>query len=139
MMFQARFTASRMKPKSEEVLGVVRQRANETLREYVECFNKEDASVRNLVDKERLFWMKDGFRKGSLFQIDVGVNKPRDLGVDSYEGRRSIWTTRKMIWLTKQQRRREMTMKKLVIPGPRGMLKEDSVKVDLVVLLSTPS
>lgn len=69
-----------MKPKLEELLKEVRQHENETLSEYVERFNNEAASVRNLEDKQRLFWLKDSLRKGGLFKMDVGVNKPRSLG-----------------------------------------------------------
>lgn len=66
-MFSARFTTSCLKPNSEEVLRGVRQRDNETLKEYIERFNKEAASVRNLEDRQRLFSKKDGLMKGSLF------------------------------------------------------------------------
>lgn len=59
-VFSARFTASRLKPKSEDVLRAIRQGENETLRDYIERFNKETNNVRHLEDKIRLLFMRHG-------------------------------------------------------------------------------
>lgn len=68
--------ASRVRPKSENVLKVIKQGERETLLEYNERFNKEVLNVMGLEGKTRLFFMKDGLRKGCLFHIVVSVNRP---------------------------------------------------------------
>lgn len=76
-MFLVSFTISRVKPESKEVLRAVWQGEKKSIREHVERFNKEASHVRNLDDKQRPFWMKGGLRNGSLFQVNIGLNKPR--------------------------------------------------------------
>lgn len=48
-LYSSRLTASRMKPKSEEVVRAFKHGERETLREYV--FNKETANVVNLEER----------------------------------------------------------------------------------------
>lgn len=79
-LFSARFTASRLKPKSENVLKEIRQGEAETMRKYMEQFNMEAVNVRNLSNKMRLYFMKEVLRRGSLFHIDISINRPTDLG-----------------------------------------------------------
>lgn len=78
-VFSARFTASRVKPKSHAVLKAIRQEENETLHEYVKRFNKEAANVRGLEDHIRPWFLRDGLRTDNLFEIEVGIKEPPDL------------------------------------------------------------
>lgn len=61
------------------MLKAIRQGKNETLREYIERFNKEAVNVRDLTDKKILYFMEDGLQPGSLFHVDIGANQPVDL------------------------------------------------------------
>lgn len=56
-------------------LKAIHQVENETLREYIERFNDEALDVRDLNDKMRWWFMENGLRLGSLFQIDIGINR----------------------------------------------------------------
>lgn len=59
-LISARFTTSRLKPKSEDMLKAIRQGETETLGEYVKRFNMEAVNVRDQSDKMMLYFMKDG-------------------------------------------------------------------------------
>lgn len=52
-LFVTNSNASRVKPKSEKTLRVIRQRENETIREYKQRFNEEAQNVYGLEDKMR--------------------------------------------------------------------------------------
>lgn len=76
-IFSARFTASRVKPKSADVLQGVKQGEKKTLREYLERYNQVADEVHNLSDDIRVMFMRHGLRKGTLFHQEVGINNPR--------------------------------------------------------------
>ncbi|GAU18799.1 hypothetical protein TSUD_80880 [Trifolium subterraneum] len=71
--FTSHFTASRKHPKTEANLEVVRQGPNETLRSYIERFNKEAVQV-DVTDDMKKYLMRKNLRDGTKFKEMGGKN-----------------------------------------------------------------
>ncbi|GAU10324.1 hypothetical protein TSUD_417530, partial [Trifolium subterraneum] len=69
------FTASKKHPKTEANLEVVRQGSNETLRSYIERFNKEAVQV-DVTDDMKKYLMRKNLRDGTKFKEMVAIEKP---------------------------------------------------------------
>ncbi|GAU40250.1 hypothetical protein TSUD_219610 [Trifolium subterraneum] len=69
------FTASRKHPKTEANLEAVRQGPNETLRSYIERFNKEAVQV-DVTDDMKKYLMRKNLRDGTKFKEMVAIEKP---------------------------------------------------------------
>ncbi|GAU22037.1 hypothetical protein TSUD_309410 [Trifolium subterraneum] len=65
--FTSHFTASRKHPKMEANLEAVRQGPNETLRSYIERFNKEAVQV-DVTDDMKKYLMRKNLRDGTKFK-----------------------------------------------------------------------
>ncbi|GAU41698.1 hypothetical protein TSUD_94190 [Trifolium subterraneum] len=73
--FISHFTASRKHPKTEANLEAVRQGPNETLRSYIERFNKEAVQV-DATDDMKKYLMRKNLRDGTKFKEMVAIEKP---------------------------------------------------------------
>ncbi|GAU38519.1 hypothetical protein TSUD_148000 [Trifolium subterraneum] len=73
--FTSHFTASRKHPKTEANLEVVRQGPDETLRSYIERFNKEAVQV-DVTDDMKKYLMRKNLRDGTRFKEKVSIEKP---------------------------------------------------------------
>ncbi|GAU10433.1 hypothetical protein TSUD_420630, partial [Trifolium subterraneum] len=73
--FTSHFTASRKHPKTEANLEAVRQGPNETLRSYIERFNKEGVQV-DVTDDMKKYLMRKNLRDGTKFKEIVAIEKP---------------------------------------------------------------
>ncbi|GAU50142.1 hypothetical protein TSUD_281220 [Trifolium subterraneum] len=73
--FTSHFTASRKHPKTEANLEAVRQGPNETLRSYIERFNKEAVQV-DVTDDMKKYMMRKNLRDGTKFKEMVAIEKP---------------------------------------------------------------
>ncbi|GAU34620.1 hypothetical protein TSUD_394110 [Trifolium subterraneum] len=73
--FTSHFTASRKHPKTEANLESVRQGPNETLRSYIERFNKEVVQV-DVTDDMKKYLMRKNLRDGTKFKEMVAIEKP---------------------------------------------------------------
>ncbi|GAU21573.1 hypothetical protein TSUD_35360 [Trifolium subterraneum] len=73
--FTSHFTASRKHPKTETNLEAVRQGPNETLRSYIERFNKEAMQV-DVTDDMKKYLMRKNLRDGTKFKEMVAIEKP---------------------------------------------------------------
>ncbi|GAU52032.1 hypothetical protein TSUD_418620, partial [Trifolium subterraneum] len=73
--FTSHFTASRKHPKTEANLEAVRQGPNETLRSYIERFNKEAVQV-DVTDDMKKYLMRKNLRDGTKFKEMVAIEKP---------------------------------------------------------------
>ncbi|CAJ2654078.1 unnamed protein product [Trifolium pratense] len=70
------FTASRKQPKTEAVLDAIFQADNESLRSFIERFNKEAVQVETTDDMKK-YLLQRGLRPNSDFARAVGIEKPR--------------------------------------------------------------
>ncbi|CAJ2671137.1 unnamed protein product [Trifolium pratense] len=70
------FTASRKQPKTEAVLDAIFQADNESLRSFIERFNKEAVQVETTDDMKK-YLLQRGLRPNSDFAKAVGIEKPR--------------------------------------------------------------
>ncbi|GAU46380.1 hypothetical protein TSUD_280790 [Trifolium subterraneum] len=73
--FTSHFTASRKHLKTEENLEDVRQGPDETLRPYIERFNKEAVQV-DVTDDMKKYLMRKNLRDGTKFKEMVAIEKP---------------------------------------------------------------
>ncbi|GAU44076.1 hypothetical protein TSUD_368880 [Trifolium subterraneum] len=73
--FASHFTASRKHPKTEANLEAVVQGPNETLRSYIERFNKEVVQV-DVIDDMKKYLMRKNLRDGTKFKEIVTIEKP---------------------------------------------------------------
>ncbi|GAU33265.1 hypothetical protein TSUD_279390 [Trifolium subterraneum] len=73
--FTSHFTTSRKHPKTEVNLEAVVQGPNETLRSYIERFNKEDVQVDVTYDMKK-YLMRNNLRDGTKFKEMVTIEKP---------------------------------------------------------------
>ncbi|CAJ2636298.1 unnamed protein product [Trifolium pratense] len=74
--FCRHFTASRKQPKTEAVLDAIFQADNESLRSFIERFNKEAVQVETTDDMKK-YLLQRGLRPNSDFARAVGIEKPR--------------------------------------------------------------
>ncbi|CAJ2653396.1 unnamed protein product [Trifolium pratense] len=74
--FRRHFTASRKQPKTEAVLDAIFQGDNESLRSFIERFNKEAVQVETTDDMKK-YLLQRGLRPNSDFAKAVGIEKPR--------------------------------------------------------------
>ncbi|CAJ2662240.1 unnamed protein product [Trifolium pratense] len=74
--FRRHFTASRKQPKTEAVLDAIFQADNESLRSFIERFNKEAVQVETTDDMKK-YLLQRGLRPNSDFAKAVGIEKPR--------------------------------------------------------------
>ncbi|CAJ2644754.1 unnamed protein product [Trifolium pratense] len=77
--FRRHFTASRKQPKTEAVLDAIFQADNESLRSFIERFNKEAVQVETTDDMKK-YLLQRGLRPNSDFAKAVGIEKPRTFG-----------------------------------------------------------
>ena len=70
------FTTSRRHPKTEAALEVIIQRSDETLREYINRFNREAIQVL-CADHMKRYLLERGFLMGTEFRKIVGIEPPR--------------------------------------------------------------
>ncbi|CAJ2675664.1 unnamed protein product [Trifolium pratense] len=77
--FRRHFTASRKQPKTEAVLDAIFQADNESLRSFIERFNKEAIQVETTDDMKK-YLLQRGLRPNSDFAKAVGIEKPRTFG-----------------------------------------------------------
>ncbi|CAJ2677241.1 unnamed protein product [Trifolium pratense] len=73
--FSRHFTASRKHPKTVHALEAIYQAEDETLRNFVERFNKEAVQVETTDDMKK-YLLQRGLRPGSDFAKAVGIEKP---------------------------------------------------------------
>ncbi|GAU32556.1 hypothetical protein TSUD_218140 [Trifolium subterraneum] len=73
--FTSHFTASRKHPKTEANLEAVHQGPNETLRSYIERFNKEAVQV-DVTDDMKKYLMRKNLCDGTKFKEMVAIEKP---------------------------------------------------------------
>ncbi|XP_045797530.1 uncharacterized protein LOC123891659 [Trifolium pratense] len=73
--FCRHFTASRKHPKTVHALEAIYQAEEETLRNFVERFNKEAVQVETTDDMKK-YLLQRGLRPGSDFAKAVGIEKP---------------------------------------------------------------
>ncbi|GAU41925.1 hypothetical protein TSUD_25660 [Trifolium subterraneum] len=73
--FTSHFTASRKHPNTEANLEAVRQGPNETLRSYIERFNKEVVQF-DVTDDMKKYLMRKNLRDGTKFKEMVAIEKP---------------------------------------------------------------
>ncbi|XP_058761565.1 uncharacterized protein LOC131634955 [Vicia villosa] len=78
ILFSRHFTASRRHPKSEASLEAIIQGKDESLRAYIERFNKEAVQVSNTVHMKK-FLLERGLRPRSDFAKAVGIETPATL------------------------------------------------------------
>ncbi|GAU47643.1 hypothetical protein TSUD_238620 [Trifolium subterraneum] len=71
-MFTAHFTTSRRHPKTVASLKAIIQGPEESLRSYIERFNKVSVKV-EATDKMKLYLLEEGLREGTKFQKVVGI------------------------------------------------------------------
>ncbi|GAU50817.1 hypothetical protein TSUD_410870, partial [Trifolium subterraneum] len=71
-MFTAHFTTSRRHPKTMASLKAIVQGPEESLRNYIERFNKVSVEV-EATDKMKLYLLEEGLREGTKFQEAVGI------------------------------------------------------------------
>ncbi|GAU47897.1 hypothetical protein TSUD_25120 [Trifolium subterraneum] len=71
-MFTAHFTTSRRHPKTVASLKAIVQGPEESLRNYIERFNKVSVEV-EATDKMKLYMLEEGLREGTKFQEAVGI------------------------------------------------------------------
>ncbi|GAU39237.1 hypothetical protein TSUD_396840 [Trifolium subterraneum] len=71
-MFTAHFTTSRRHPKTVASLKAIVQGLEESLRNYIERFNKVSVEV-EATDKMKLYLLEEGLREGTKFQEAVGI------------------------------------------------------------------
>ncbi|GAU35623.1 hypothetical protein TSUD_30400 [Trifolium subterraneum] len=71
-MFTAYFTTSRRHPKTVASLKAIVQGPEESLRNYIERFNKVSVEV-EATDKMKLYLLEEGLREGTKFQEAVGI------------------------------------------------------------------
>ncbi|GAU30613.1 hypothetical protein TSUD_62330 [Trifolium subterraneum] len=71
-MFTAHFTTSRRHPKTMANLKAIVQGPEESLRNYIERFNKVSVEV-EATDKMKLYLLEEGLREGTKFQEAVGI------------------------------------------------------------------
>ncbi|GAU19888.1 hypothetical protein TSUD_171140 [Trifolium subterraneum] len=71
-MFTAHFTTSRRHPKTVASLKAIVQGPEESLRNYIERFNKVSVEV-EATDKMKLYLLQEGLREGTKFQEAVGI------------------------------------------------------------------
>ncbi|GAU50666.1 hypothetical protein TSUD_410340, partial [Trifolium subterraneum] len=71
-MFTAHFTTSRRHPKTVASLKAIVQGPEESLRNYIERFNKVSVEV-EATDKMKLYLLEEGLREGTKFQEAVGI------------------------------------------------------------------
>ncbi|CAJ2645848.1 unnamed protein product [Trifolium pratense] len=74
--FRRHFTASCKQPKTEAVLDAIFQADNESLRSFIERFNKEAVQVETTDDMKK-YLLQRGLRPNSDFAKAVGIEKPR--------------------------------------------------------------
>ncbi|XP_058774979.1 uncharacterized protein LOC131649235 [Vicia villosa] len=77
-LFSRHFTASRRHPKSEASLEAIIEEKDESLRAYIERFNKEAVQVSTTAHMKK-FLLKRGLRPRSDFAKDVGIETPATL------------------------------------------------------------
>ncbi|GAU42817.1 hypothetical protein TSUD_288450 [Trifolium subterraneum] len=71
-MLAAHFTTSRRHPKTVAILKAIVQGPEETLRNYIERFNKVSVEV-EATDKMKLYLLEEGLRERTKFQEAVGI------------------------------------------------------------------
>ncbi|GAU49214.1 hypothetical protein TSUD_369830 [Trifolium subterraneum] len=71
-MFTAHFTTSRRHPKTVASLKAIVQGPEESLRNYIERFNKVSVEV-EVTDKMKLYLLEEGLCEGTKFQEAVGI------------------------------------------------------------------
>ncbi|GAU38515.1 hypothetical protein TSUD_396320 [Trifolium subterraneum] len=71
-MFTAHFTTSRRHPKIVASLKAIVQGPEESLRSYIERFNKVSVEV-EATDKMKLYLLEEGLREGTKFKEAVGI------------------------------------------------------------------
>ncbi|GAU50675.1 hypothetical protein TSUD_187590 [Trifolium subterraneum] len=71
-MFTAHFTTSRRHPKTVASIKAIVQGPEESLRNYIERFNKVSVEV-EATDKMKLYLLEEGLREGTKFQEAVGI------------------------------------------------------------------
>ncbi|GAU12536.1 hypothetical protein TSUD_182500 [Trifolium subterraneum] len=79
-MFTAHFTTSRRHPKTVASLKAIVQGPEESLRNYIERFNKVSVEV-EATDKMKLYLLEEGLREGTKFQEAVGILEVETLDV----------------------------------------------------------
>ncbi|GAU50523.1 hypothetical protein TSUD_177730 [Trifolium subterraneum] len=70
--FTAHFTTSRRHPKTVASLKAIVQGPEESLRNYIERFNKVSVEV-EATDKMKLYLLEEGLREGTKFQEAIGI------------------------------------------------------------------
>ncbi|GAU40178.1 hypothetical protein TSUD_292830 [Trifolium subterraneum] len=70
--FTAHFTTSRRHPKTVASLKAIVQGPEESIRNYIERFNKVSVEV-EATDKMKLYLLEEGLREGTKFQEAVGI------------------------------------------------------------------
>jgi len=77
--FTTRFTESRMQPKTVASLEDIVQGKSESLRDYIERFNKEVVQVRGADETMKQYLITKGLREGTDVKKVVQLDRPRTL------------------------------------------------------------
>ncbi|GAU25009.1 hypothetical protein TSUD_154830 [Trifolium subterraneum] len=88
-MFTAHFTTSRRHPKTVASLNAIIQGLEESLRSYIERFNKISVEV-EATDKMKLYFLEEGLREGTKFHEAVGIVEVETLDAFFELAQRSI-------------------------------------------------
>ncbi|GAU51417.1 hypothetical protein TSUD_88720 [Trifolium subterraneum] len=116
-MFTAHFTTSRRHPKTVASLKVIVQGPEESLRSYIERFNKVSVEV-EATDKMKLYLLEEGLREGTKFQEAVGIVEVQTLDAFFELAQRYIK------WEDKQKASEVRRPKTFEVGGPSSQREE---------------
>ncbi|GAU27977.1 hypothetical protein TSUD_373720 [Trifolium subterraneum] len=116
-MFTAHFTTSRRHPKTVASLKAIVQGPEESLRSYIERFNKVSVEV-EATDKMKLYLLEEGLREGTKFQEAVGIVEVQTLDAFFELAQRYIK------WEDKQKASEIRRPKTFEVGGPSSQRKE---------------
>ncbi|GAU42123.1 hypothetical protein TSUD_350970 [Trifolium subterraneum] len=116
-MFTAHFTTSRRHPKTVASLKAIVQGPEESLRSYIERFNKVSVEV-EATDKMKLYLLEEGLREGTKFQEAVGIVEVQTLDAFFELAQRYIK------WEDKQKASEVRRPKTFEVGGPSSQREE---------------
>ncbi|GAU19161.1 hypothetical protein TSUD_89260 [Trifolium subterraneum] len=116
-MFTVHFTTSRRHPKTVASLKAIIQGPEESLRSYIERFNKVSVEV-EATDKMNLYLLEEGLREGTKFQEAVGIVEVQTL--DTF----FELTQRYIKWEDKQKASEVRRPRNFEVGGPSSQREE---------------
>ncbi|GAU50359.1 hypothetical protein TSUD_409320 [Trifolium subterraneum] len=116
-MFTAHFTISRRHPKTVVSLKAIIQGPEESLRSYIEMFNKVSVEV-EATDKMKLYLLEEGLCEGAKFQEAVGIVEVQTLDAFFELAQRYIK------WEDKQKASKVRRPRNFEVGGPSSQREE---------------